>query len=71
MITIADDKAADIAETMARTIDSMDLMDLYNSVEYDDPVEGIKDAIKTFPFVVIDFLANHIEEMEWDRRNKR
>ena len=63
---IPDDKAEEIAEKMSRSIASYELMDLYDSIEYPDPIEGLKDAIKTNPLAVMDLLAEIIDNKYWE-----
>lgn len=64
MLAINDNKATDIAERMARTIYAEYLWDLYDPIENEDSIEGIKDALKTSPYKVIEFLLDYIEDGE-------
>lgn len=66
MIRITDEQAQDIADQMFRSIDAVELMDLYDR-EYDDPVEALSATIKDNPFAIIEFLAELVEDYAKNR----
>jgi hypothetical protein len=55
------DKAKDIAEQMFRSIDAIELMDLYDSFEYEDPADALAETIKENPLAIIEFLSDLVE----------
>ena len=59
---IPDDRAEMIAERMTRSIDTIDLMNIYDPIEYSDPIEGLKETIKNNPLAVMELLSELIDE---------
>lgn len=56
------DRAKDIAEQMFRSIDAIELMDLYDSFEYEDPADALAETIKENPLAIIEFLSDLVED---------
>lgn len=56
------DKAKDIAEQMFRSIDAIELMDFYDSFEYEDPADALAETIKENPLAIIEFLSDLVED---------
>jgi len=67
MIRITDEQAQDVAEQMLRSIDAEELYFLYDREYDDDPVEALKSTIKDYPFAVIEFLSELVEDYSQKR----
>ena len=65
-MSIPADKARFIAEKMERSIDGMDLQELIDPLEDEDPVDVLTGIIQDDPYVVLEFLAERVEESYWD-----
>lgn len=61
-----EEKVRDLAEKMERSIDGMELMELVDPLEGEDPVDALVEIIKDDPMLVMQFLAEKIEESYWE-----
>ena len=61
-----EEKVRDLAEKMVRSIDGMELMELVDPLEDEDPVDVLVEIINRDPMLVMQFLAEKIEESYWE-----
>lgn len=61
-----EEKVRDLAEKMERSIDGMELMELVDPLEDEDPVDVLVEIINRDPMLVMQFLAEKIEESYWE-----
>lgn len=61
-----EEKVRDLAEKMERSIDGMELMELVDPLEGEDPVDVLVEIINHDPMLVMQFLAEKIEESYWE-----
>jgi len=56
------DRAKDIAEQMFRSIDAIELMDLYDDSAFNDPADALAVTIQENPLAVIELLSGLVED---------